>query len=77
MCARSWPAIWRQNLSRLPRAAAERIKPGCSLNGLNIAEISALTVAEAVDYFRRLELTPREAQIAKQVLKELWSDFNF
>ncbi len=47
------------------------------LNGLNIAEISAFTVDNALTYFQRLELTPREAQIARQVLKEIVERLQF
>lgn len=47
------------------------------LNGLSIAEISAFTVAEALDYFCRIELTPREGQIAGQVLKEIVERLQF
>ncbi len=47
------------------------------LGGLNIAEISAFTVAHALDYFQRLELTPRETQIARQVLKEIVERLRF
>jgi len=47
------------------------------LNGLSIAEISAFTVAEALDHFCRIELTPREGQIAGQVLKEIVERLQF
>ena len=47
------------------------------LNGLNIAQIAAFTVAEARDYFAGIELTPREAQIGRQVLKEIVERIDF
>ncbi len=47
------------------------------LNGLNIAEISAFTVVSALNYFQRLELTPRETRIARQVLKEIVERLQF
>ncbi|MGM0651490.1 MAG: excinuclease ABC subunit UvrA [Bacillota bacterium] len=37
----------------------------------NIAEVSALTVEQAVEYFNHLKLTEREQHIGKQVLKEI------
>lgn len=47
------------------------------INGLNIAEIAAFTVAEARDYFTGIELTEREGRIAGQVLKEILERLNF
>ena len=47
------------------------------LQGLNIAEISAYTVYEALDYFQGIELTPRETRIARQVLKEIVERLQF
>ncbi|HHW75102.1 MAG TPA: excinuclease ABC subunit UvrA [Firmicutes bacterium] len=47
------------------------------INGLNIAEVAAFTVAEARDYFTGIELTERERRIAGQVLKEILERLNF
>ncbi|NMD43036.1 MAG: excinuclease ABC subunit UvrA [Firmicutes bacterium] len=47
------------------------------LGGLNIAEIAAFTVTEARKYFTGLKLTPRDAQIAGQVLKEIIERLDF
>ncbi len=47
------------------------------LGGLNIAEIAAFTVTEARKYFTELKLTPRDAQIAGQVLKEIIERLDF
>ncbi|MET1062791.1 MAG: excinuclease ABC subunit UvrA [Aeromicrobium sp.] len=37
----------------------------------NIAEVCALSIREAADYLRSLEMTDRESQIGEQVLKEI------
>ena len=47
------------------------------LGGLNIADISAFTVAKALHHFQHLELTPRETQIARQVMKEIVERLQF
>ncbi len=47
------------------------------LKGLNIAEVSAFTVAHALGYFQQLELTSREAWIGRQVLKEIVERLQF
>ncbi len=47
------------------------------LKGLNIAEVSAFTVAHALRYFQQLELTSREAWIGRQVLKEIVERLQF
>ncbi len=44
---------------------------------LNIAELAALSVKAAGKFFSRLKLSPRERQIAKQVLKEVKERLGF
>lgn len=48
-----------------------------TVGGCNICEVTDLSVGEAVEFFNRLELTEREAFIAKQVLKEIKSRLQF
>lgn len=57
-----------------------RLRPeslAVTVNGKNIAEVSALTVEEGLDYFNKLKLTEREALIVKDVLKEIRSRLSF
>lgn len=63
-----------------PSCAGRRLKPSSLavlLSGINIAEISALTVEKAAAYFEHLQLTPRQQHIARQVLKEIIERLNF
>lgn len=48
-----------------------------TVGGLNICQVTDFSVGEAVDFFEHLELTEREAFIAKQVLKEIKSRLLF
>ena len=43
----------------------------------NIAEVSALSIAEAADYLRDLDMTDRERQIGERVLKEIHERLRF
>ncbi len=57
-----------------PTCRGKRLKPeilAVKMGGKSIAEVTALSVREARDFFSHLELTPREAQIARQILKEI------
>ena len=57
-----------------PSCKGSRLKPASLavlLGGKNIAEISALTVEQAAEFFDRLQLTEREQHIGRQVLKEI------
>jgi len=47
------------------------------LGGSNIADISALTVEQAAEFFTKLQLTSREEYIARQVLKEIGERLQF
>lgn len=55
------------------RAEALAVRVG----GLNIAELSAMSIAEAAAWFEKLELSPREAMIADRVLKEVNARLRF
>lgn len=51
-----------------------RLKPtslSVTVDGLNIAELSAMSIGEAAAFLSQLELTEREAQIARRVIKEI------
>ncbi|MDO4541673.1 MAG: excinuclease ABC subunit UvrA [Bacillota bacterium] len=48
-----------------------------TVGGKNIKEVSDLSIGEALTFFNALELTEREALIAKQVLKEIKSRLGF
>ncbi len=48
-----------------------------TVGGLNITEITDFSIREAVAFFQQLELTEREAFIAKQVLKEIKGRLKF
>ncbi len=47
------------------------------INGLNIADISSLSIEKTLKFFRELKLTEREAIIAKQILKEIKTRLEF
>ena len=51
-----------------------RLKPtslAVTVGGRNIAEIAAMSIDQAADFLRQLELSDRERQIAERVLKEI------
>ncbi len=63
-----------------PSCEGKRLKPSSLavlLGGRNIAEISALTVEQAADFFSRLQLSSREEYIGRQVLKEIGERLQF
>ncbi|MDI6852550.1 MAG: excinuclease ABC subunit UvrA [Deltaproteobacteria bacterium] len=41
------------------------------LGGLNISEVTALSVARTLEWFQSLQLSPRQAEIARRVIKEI------
>ncbi len=47
------------------------------LAGYNIAQVSALTIEQAAEFFDQLKLTEREEYIARQVLKEIAERLQF
>ncbi|HEY8464579.1 MAG TPA: excinuclease ABC subunit UvrA [Bacillota bacterium] len=47
------------------------------LNGYNISQLTALSIVEARDWIEHLQLTPRQEQIAHQIIKEIRSRLNF
>lgn len=63
-----------------PECHGERLKPypAAALVGKKrISEISSMTIAEAYDFFLRLQLPPNEAIIAEELLKEIKERLHF
>ncbi len=58
-------------------ARLNRVSLGVKVGGLNIAEVTALPVHRARRFFDELRLTPREEEIARQVLKEIRERLGF
>jgi excinuclease ABC subunit A len=57
-----------------------RLKPevlAVRVHGRDIAEVSSMTIDEAIDFFRTLELSAREEAIARQVTKEILERLKF
>lgn len=67
-------------LSPCPECNGARLNPtslSVLINGLSIAQVSAMQLRDCADFFSNLELTGREAQIAAQVLKEILARLTF
>ncbi|MFC3041308.1 excinuclease ABC subunit UvrA [Virgibacillus xinjiangensis] len=47
------------------------------INGLHISEVTNYSIVEAIDYFSGLQLTDKEEQIAKLILKEINNRLEF
>ncbi|SFR32155.1 Excinuclease ABC subunit A [Microbacterium azadirachtae] len=67
---------WGEYLREVPCPVCDgdRLKPevlAVRVHGHSIAEVSHKSLAEAQDFMQRLELSPREAKIAAQVLREI------
>ncbi len=63
-----------------PACDGRRLKPealSVTVTGLNIAEATALTIEEGVTFFSNLDLNKKEAEIAKQILKEVCERLSF
>ncbi len=58
-------------------ARLNRVSLGVRVGGLNIAEVTALPVHRARRFFDELRLSPREEEIARQVLKEIRERLGF
>jgi excinuclease ABC subunit A len=57
-----------------------RLKPevlGVTVGEKNIHELSALSVGDSIEFFRRLSVTETETQIAAQILKEINARLSF
>ncbi len=63
-----------------PACKGARLKPeslAVTINGRNIAEVSALSIRRAMEFFENLPLSAKEQQIARQVLKEIRTRLSF
>ena len=63
-----------------PACHGTRLKPaslGVTIAGRSIADVSALTVTKAVEFFRDLTLSERDATIARGILKEISERLRF
>ena len=63
-----------------PECHGERLNKSAlsvTVGGKNIMEFCRMSVTEALDFVKSLELTSREAMIAKQILKEIKSRLGF
>src|SRR5438477_1584520 len=63
-----------------PACKGRRLKPeslGVTVADSNIAEVCALSVSAAIDFFDRLTLTEREQLIARGILKEIRERLQF
>ena len=57
-----------------------RLKPetlAVTVGGKNIDEVTRMTIRQADEFFTQLTLTPREAKIAAQILKEIHARLHF
>jgi len=65
---------------RCPACKGARLKPeslAVTVGGLSIAQLTALSVDRALDFVQSLELSTREEQIARQIVKELRARLGF
>jgi len=63
-----------------PVCGGARLKPeslAVTVGGRNIAEVSALSIQKAMEFFDTLDLTDRQRKIARQVLKEIRTRVGF
>ena len=63
-----------------PSCHGKRLKPealAVTVNGKNLAEVSDLSIINALHFFTHLELTDRERMIAGQILKEVHARLGF
>ena len=77
---------WRGDLEQFmatlpcPVCGGARLKPevlAVTINGLNIHEVTTLSIKSALTFFENLSLTKREEMIAAQILKEIKARLGF
>jgi len=77
---------WRQELEQYlatlpcPVCQGARLKPevlAVTVDGLNIHEVTTLSIRSALTFFENLSLSPREEMIAAQILKEVVARLGF
>jgi len=63
-----------------PACGGSRLRPeslAVTINGKSIHEITEMSIKDALEFFKKLKLTPREEQIAKDVLREIKERLKF
>ncbi|MBC7089790.1 MAG: excinuclease ABC subunit UvrA [Methanobacteriales archaeon] len=63
-----------------PACGGSRLRPeslAVTINGKSIHEITEMSIKEALKFFKKLKLTPREEYIAKDVLREIKERLKF
>ncbi len=63
-----------------PECKGARLKPeslAVTVGGLNIKEVTDLSIRKALDFFENIDLTERQAFIAEQILKEIRERLTF
>ena len=76
---RNWIGSFMNELT-CPRCQGARLRPealGVTISGLNIAQVAALNIGQALQFFDQLELSEREQHIAQQILKEIRARLGF
>ena len=73
---------WSGFLREIPcsACAGQRLKPevlAVKVNGESIAQVAAMSLGEAVQFFEHLELDDRDVKIAAQVLREIRARLDF
>ena len=66
--------------SPCPKCGGTRLKEEARwvlIAGKSIADVSAMSVAQAQEFFDRIQFSPREEQIARQVIKEIKGRLGF
>jgi len=58
-------------MSGLPRAALRQRRVSVRIHGKNICQASALTIAQAKEFFDTLTLSPMQEEIAGPILNEV------
>jgi excinuclease ABC subunit A len=80
----SWHVRWEiekyMDYLPCPECKGDKLKKealSVKIQGKNIADVTRLNIKEALHFFENLKLTPRQEQIAHQILKEIKSRLNF
>lgn len=63
-----------------PACGGTRLRPeslAVTIGGKSIADVTSLSIKEALDFFKNLQLTKRESLIARQILKEIMGRLKF
>ncbi|MDD5219549.1 MAG: excinuclease ABC subunit UvrA [Candidatus Bipolaricaulis sp.] len=78
----TWRAEMEQYFATLPCpvCGGARLKPevlAVTIEGMNIHQVTTLSIRAALTFFEGLSLPPREARIAEQILKEIRARLGF